>query len=49
MTIIILIYMVMDAIKINQGHANQCLIVDEEPNANTTKFFDILKDFEKPL
>ena len=31
--------MVMDAMKINQGHADQCLIVDEERNANTTMFF----------
>ena len=30
---------VMDAMKINQGHADQCLIVDEERNANTTMFF----------
>jgi hypothetical protein len=31
--------MVMDAIRMNQGHDSQCLIVDEEPNADTTKFF----------
>jgi len=40
---------VMDAMKINQGHADQCLIVDEERNANTTMFFDLLKDSEEPL
>jgi hypothetical protein len=26
--------MVMDVMRMNQGHANQCSIVDEEPNAN---------------
>jgi hypothetical protein len=31
--------MVMDAIRINQSHDSQCSIVDEEPNADTTKFF----------
>jgi hypothetical protein len=27
----------------------ECSIIDEEPNANATRFFDILKDFNKPL
>ena len=41
--------MVMDAMKINQCHADQCLMVDEKPNANTTTFFYLLKDFDEPL
>jgi hypothetical protein len=32
--------MVIDAMRINQGHAGQCPIIDEEPNANMNKFFD---------
>jgi len=39
----------MDAIRINQGHASQYSIVDEEHNANTTRFFDLLKDSDEPL
>jgi hypothetical protein len=41
--------MVMDAIRMNQGRDSQCPIVDEEPNADTTKFFDLLKDSNEPL
>jgi hypothetical protein len=41
--------MVMDAMEINQCHADQCLMVDEKPNANTTMFFYLLKDFHEPL
>jgi hypothetical protein len=41
--------MVMDAMKINQSYVGQCSIVDEEPNVNATKFFDILKDSDGPL
>jgi hypothetical protein len=40
--------MVMDAMRINQRHISQCPIIDEEPNANTTKFFDLLKDSNEP-
>jgi len=39
----------MDAMRINQGHASQCSIIDEEPNANMDKFFDFLKDYDEPL
>ena len=39
----------MDAMRINQGHAGQCSIIDEEPNANMNKFFDFLKDYDEPL
>jgi len=40
---------VMEAIRINQSHVNQCLIVDKEPNTNMARFFDLLKDSDKPL
>ena len=30
---------VMDSMKMNQGHADQLPIINEEPNADTTKFF----------
>jgi hypothetical protein len=41
--------MIMDAMRMNHGHANQCLIVDEKTNADTTRLFDLLKDFDEPL
>ena len=41
--------MVMDAMKVNQGYADQYPIVDEECNADTTMVFDLLKDFDEPL
>ena len=41
--------MVMDAVGMNQGYVDQCQIVDEEPNASTTKFFNLLKDSDEPL
>jgi hypothetical protein len=36
--------MVMDAMRINQGYVGQCSIIDEEPNADTTRFFDLSKN-----
>jgi hypothetical protein len=41
--------MIMDAIRMNQGYWGEYLIIDEEPNINTTKFFDLLKDFNEQL
>jgi len=41
--------MVIDVMKINQGHVDQCLIINEESNANKTMFFDFLKDSDEPL
>jgi hypothetical protein len=41
--------MVMDATRMNQGNASQCPILEEEPNADTTRFFDLLKDSDEPL
>jgi hypothetical protein len=41
--------MVMDAIIMNQGNVSQCPIIKEEPNADATRFFDLLKDYDEPL
>jgi len=41
--------MVMDAMKINQYYADQCPIVDEESNADATRFFELLKESDEPL
>jgi len=41
--------MIIDVIGMNQGYAGQYPIIDEEPNADTTKFFDLLKDSDEPL
>jgi len=37
----------MDAMRMIQGHVGQCPIV--EPNADTTKFFNLLKDSKELL
>jgi hypothetical protein len=39
--------MVMDMMRMNQGYTGS--IIDEEPNTNVTKVFDLLKDFDKSL
>jgi len=39
----------MDAIRMNQGNVSQYPIVKEEPNADAARFFDLLKDSDKPL
>ena len=41
--------MVMDAMRMNQDNVNQCPIVEEEPNAEAARFFDLLKDSDEPL
>jgi hypothetical protein len=41
--------MVMKTMRMNQGNASQCPIVEKEPNADATRFFDLLKDFDEPL
>jgi len=41
--------MVMDAMRMNQGHSGQCPIIDEEPNADATRFFYLSKDSDGPL
>ena len=37
--------MVMDAMRMNQGNVSQCPIVEEEPNADATRFFLSVKRF----
>jgi hypothetical protein len=41
--------MVMNAMRMNQGNVNQCPTVEEEPNADTVRFFDLLKYSDEPL
>jgi hypothetical protein len=41
--------MVIDALRMNQGYAGECSIVDEEPNAEAIRFFELLKDSDKLL
>jgi hypothetical protein len=40
---------VIDVMGMNHGHASQYPIIDEEPNTDTTKFFDLLKDSDELL
>jgi hypothetical protein len=46
---IILLDIIIDIMRMNQGDTSKFLIADEEPNANTTRFFDLLKDYDKSL
>jgi hypothetical protein len=41
--------MIIDAMRMNQGYVDQYPVIDEEPNVDATRFFDILKDSDKPL
>jgi len=41
--------MIMDAMRMNQGNVSQYPIVEEEPNANAARFFNLLKDSDEPL
>jgi hypothetical protein len=41
--------MVIDAMRMNQGNVSQCPIVEEEPNADAARFFDLLKDSDELL
>jgi len=41
--------MVIDVMRMIQGNASQCPIVEEELNVDTTRFFDLLKDFDELL
>jgi len=41
--------MVMDVMRMNEGNVSECPIVEEEPNADAVRFFDLLKDSNKPL
>lgn len=39
----------IDVMRMNQGHNGQCSIVNEELNANMTRFFDLLKNSDESL
>jgi hypothetical protein len=41
--------MVMNAMRMNEGNVSQCTIVEEEPNGDAVRFFDLLKDSDEPL
>ena len=36
--------MVMDAMRMSEGNISECPIIEEEPNADAARFFDLLKD-----
>jgi len=40
--------MIMDAMRMNQSHADQYPIIDKKPNVDATIFFYLLKDSNKP-
>jgi len=40
---------VMDAMRMSKGNVRECPIVEEEPNADAARFFDLLKDSNEPL
>jgi len=35
--------------RMSEGNVSECPIVEEEPNTNATRFFDMLKDSNEPL
>jgi hypothetical protein len=41
--------MITNAMKMNQCYAGECSISDEELNADATRFFELLKDFNESL
>ena len=41
--------MLIDTMRMNQGDVDECSIVNEKQNANTTRFFDLLKYFDEPF
>ncbi|KAL9391957.1 hypothetical protein Peur_015877 [Populus x canadensis] len=41
--------MVMDAMRMSEGNVSKCPIVEEELNADAARFFNLLKDSDKPL
>jgi len=42
-------YMVMDVMRMSEGNIREFSIIEEEPNADAARFFDLLKDFDEPL
>ena len=41
--------MVMDAMRMSEGNVSECPIIEEEPNVDASRFYDMLKDFDEPL
>ena len=41
--------MLIDTMRMNQGDAGEYSIVNEKQNANTTRFFDLLKYSDEPF
>ncbi|KAL9357242.1 hypothetical protein Peur_050495 [Populus x canadensis] len=41
--------MVMDAMRMSEANVRECPIVEEEPNADAVRFFDLLRDSDEPL
>jgi hypothetical protein len=41
--------MVMDVMRMSEGNVSECPIIEEEPNADAARFFDLLKDSDEPL
>jgi len=41
--------MVMDAMRMSEGNASEFPKVEEEPNTDAARFFDLLKDSDEPL
>jgi hypothetical protein len=41
--------MVMDAMRMSEGNASEFPNIEEEPNADAVRFFDLLKDSDEPL
>ena len=35
--------------RMSEGNVSECPIVEEEPNADAARFFDLLKDSDEPL
>jgi hypothetical protein len=40
--------MMIDVMIMNQGCGSECSSIDEEPNVDTTRFFELLKDSNEP-
>ena len=40
--------MAMNAMRMSEGNINECLIIEEESNADAARFFDMLKDSDEP-
>jgi hypothetical protein len=40
---------IIDTMRMNKGHVDQCPIIDEKLNADVTICFELLKDFNEPL